>query len=420
MPRDISQEIEEMASKLSKSEDDSKEVLFKTIQSLGADGIKERLPLLSEDEKVVLKAAIEEMTMKKAKSIEFDKEAQGAKHIQGNIMDTIIQEEKADDDADEKLVKPEAAKHSHQGNSVEGWEGQVIKGEKDPVEEKHEMKAEEKQQDKEKSKVGKYKEGKSMKKSFEEMYTELKKSEDMIVKAICRGCEMGMDKDKMSSKLEEKGMPSKKVKKMMKKAMKQMDKEKAKKQLMAMEEKEHGTKDPKKLVEEEKKEHMKKAQILAEEKQLGDTDQMTKEAKKMEDETQDPAKANKQAQKDVNNMKVEGMQKSVTWSDEHTLLKARTQGRNFHFNVGSFVEEMLKSDVKTTPTTEIAKSETKKEDINEIIEKSMDRSSTQEEMTKALERSKGQQTGKLVKSFEDNDLAKILGLSEEEAKKILG
>lgn len=430
MARDITKEIEEMASKLSKADEDPKETLFKTIRALGKEGIKQRLPLLSSEEKELFKAALEEMTMTKAKSIEFDKEATGAKHIQGNIMDTVIQEEVGNDDADEKLVKPEAAKHSHQGNSVVGWEGQVIKASKDGIkEEKKSIKGEEKEQKEEMSQVGKIKEGKSMKKSLQEMYSEVKSSEDMIVKAICEGCKRGMKMEDMESKLEGKGMPAKKVKKMIKKAMKKMGMPEAKEKIMAMEEKEHGTKEPKKLVEAEKKENkMKKSdsdhdkgRILEEEKQVGDTAQMTAEPKKMEDESQDPAKANKQAQKDVNNMKVgEQMKKAISWNDETALLKANTQGRNFTFNVGSFVEEMLKSE--TTPTTEIKKSEPteRKEDVNDLIEKSMDRSWFQEDMTKSLEQSKSAQTGKLTKSFEDNELAKILGLTEEEAKKILG
>lgn len=413
MKKSIEQEIEEMAEKMTKSQHDPKETLFKTINALGKAGVKARLALLNEDEKQVLKSALEEMTLKKAKSIEFDKEAQGAKHIQGNIMDTIIQEEKADDDADEKLVKPEAAKHSHQGNSVEGWNGQVIKGEKDPVEPGKDTKSEEKQQDKAEAKVGKFKEGQAMKKSIDQI------SEEMLEKAICAACKKGMKKEEMEAKLEKRGMPMKKAQELVEKAMKKMGMPEAKDKIMAMEQKEHKTKDPKELVDAEKKEHkMKKGEkILKEEDQLGDTDQMTEESKDMKDETQDPAKANKQAQKDVNNMKVEGMQKSVSWSDDNRLLKAGTQGRNFTFNVGAFVEEMLKAE--TTPTTEIKKSE-KKEDVNDLIEKSMDRSWFQEDMTKSLEAQKADQTGKLVKSFEDNEIARIMGLTEEEAKKILG
>lgn len=431
MKKDINQEIEDMANKVQKSLD-PKEVLFETITLLGPAALRERLSTLSESDRVVLKSVLEEMvTLKKAKSVEFDKEATGAKHIQGNIMDTIIQEEIGNDDADEKLVKPEAAKHNHQGNSVEGWEGQVIKGDDGIVEEKHEIKAEEKQQEKIAAKVGKYKEGKSsMKKSSEQLI----ENEEAVVKAVAKMKEQGKKDEEISERLERKGKMSKeKVKGIMEKAMKMSE---ASKKIMDMEEKEHGTKDPKKLVEAEKKEHkMKKSDhdsgtILKEEDQLGDTDQMTAEPKKMEDETQDPAKANKQAQKDVNNMKV---QKSVDWSPENSLLKSHTGGRNFTFNVGDFVEEMLKAEekMKAKPgqeeeseegeEKEEPKMKMKKSDINDLIEKSEDQSQFQEDMKKSLAAQAGAQSGKLVKSFNEvTDLAVLLGLSEEEAKKILG
>lgn len=439
MAKDIAKEIDEMAEKMTKSID-PKEVLFETITNLGPEGLRARLPFLSDDEKFVLKSAIEEMTLKKAKSVEFDKEAQGAKHIQGNIMDTVIQEEVGNDDADEKLVKPEAAKHSHQGNSVEGWEGQVIKAEEYPPAPGKDIKEEEKEQEIATNRVGKYKQGKDMKKSFEGV------SEETILKAICKMCEQGKKKEEIEERLESKaGMPKEKAKKLMEKAMKMQE---AAMKIAAMEEKEHGTKNPKKLVEDEAKEQkakkeemktMKKSdhdsgKILAEEDQLGDTDQMTEESKDLGDDSQDPAKANKQAQASVNNMKVE-MKKSVSWAPEDRLLKANTQGRNFTFNVADFVEEMLKAEEKMKAKKdgeEQAEDEEKekmakmpmmkmkKSEINDLIEKSMDKSQNQEDSAARLA-AQSPQTGRLVKSFnETTDLAALLGLSEEEAKKILG
>ena len=69
--------------------------------------------------------------MKKAASPSMDDNYQ-AKYVKGDVYkDTVIQEDKADDDADEKLVKPANAKMKHQGdNNPEGFEGQVIKGSK--------------------------------------------------------------------------------------------------------------------------------------------------------------------------------------------------------------------------------------------------------------------------------------------------
>lgn len=467
MPKDIAKEIDEMASTLEKATMDPKETLFKTLNALGKEGIKARLPHLSQEEKGLLKSSLEEMA--KAKSVEFDKEAQGAKVIQGNIMDTKLQEEIANDDADEKLVKPEAAKHSPQGNSVDGWDGQVIKAEackdcKDGKKcDKHMEKGAFKKLENELSdekgvkdpaglaadigreKMGKEAfdkkaaEGKKMKKSTEELLEQMTKSEDVLVKAIGEMRKKGIDDKKIESKLEEKGMDKEKVKKA-------MDKEQAGRKLLEMEEKEHGTKDPKKVMAKEKEEQagkkemmasMKKAVINKEEDQLGDTDQMTEEGKDLGDALH-TGEDNKKVQKEVNSMKVEGqMKKSFSWSDEQRLLKSYTGGRNFTFNVGDFVEAMIKADDEMKERMKIDEDEEeneekedkiekkkgmmkKSEDLNDLIAKGLDTTWIAEDMKKSLEQVQKDQTGRLVKSFDDQDMASILGLSEEEAKKILG
>lgn len=419
-----------MAEKMEKSSTDPKEKLFSLIKSLGPAGLKEKLPTLSEEEKVVLKAALEELNLKKGgpgsgqkghttptaptvdsgtglpmtgrggpismnegdrkakklaakqrrmermkkseteaeidseiesmsdrelddflyKAISFDKEAQAVKFVQGNIKDTIIQEDKADDDADEKLVKPEAAKMNHQGTPTDGWDGQVIKS--------------------------------------------LEESEDQLDALIEKAMDKCNDEKMVAEKLEKKGMNKEKVqgaiekykaKKEVKKSEetpsedlekgkmkeKEMDKEEAKDKIMAMEEKEHGTKDPKKLVEAEKKEH--------------------KEEKKE-------------------------MKKSISWEDETRLLKANTLGRNFNFNVEQFIEETLKN----APQETVEKSEDGKEDLNDLIAKGKDKSWDQEADEKKKDEAKKKMNGKMVKSFADAELAEVLGISEEEAKEILG
>lgn len=240
----ITKSIEEMAEKMEKSVTDPKEKLQAVIKSLGKDGLKAKMATLSEDEKVVLKAALEEMTLQKALS--FD-DAYAAKMIQGKVRDTIIQEDIASDDADEKLMKPAAAKIDHQGTPTEGWSGQVIK-------------------------------------AIEEDETQL----DLVIAKAMEKC----NDDKMvMKKLKEKGMNEGKVqgaleKYKAKKEVKKSEpevvatpvvedlekgkmKDEAAKKIMAMEEKEHGTKDPKKLVAAEKKEHaMKKSAVWEDENRL--------------------------------------------------------------------------------------------------------------------------------------------------------
>lgn len=490
MPNQIDEKIDKMAEKLEKSTMDPKEKLIKTIETLGKSGLKDRIQFLNSDERVLLKAALEEMALKKAKSVEFDKESQSAKVIQGNIMDTILQEEIGSDDADEKLMKLEAAKHSHQGNSVEGWEGQVIKAKAIPVEKKT-TKEEEKLQEEEEQEVGNYKvkkggeafkklknelshekgvndpaglaakigrekmgkeafdkkaaEGKKkMKKSSLDLIEEMKKSEELLIKCMEGMYDKGLRKKSIKSKLQEKGIEKSMIEKAMAKS--KMGKEEAKDKLMEMEEKEHGTKNPKKLVEAEKKEQkMKKSDsehdkghILEEENQLGDTDQMTEDKKKLKDDDNlHTGEDNKKVQDEVNSMKV---QKSFSWTTDQELLKANTLGRNFNFNVGDFVESMIKADEiikaaakdkkmkdEENKEDEIQEKEGKKEhkikksDLNELIAKGEDTTWDAEAIKKSLQNAAENKTGKLVKSFDDvKDMAVLLGISEEEAKKIIG
>jgi hypothetical protein len=423
MNKDLNAEIEQMANKLEKASETPSDKLFSVIKSLGSEGIKEKMATLSDDEKVVLKAALEEMTLKKA--VSFDKEIQSAKVIQGNIMDTIIQEEIGSDDADEKLMKPEAAHQNHQGNPTDGWSGQVIKSEEEKAEDK-------KKEDKKKEK--------KMEKS--ELIETINKSDELIETVVSTLLTKGMKHEEVAEKCAEKGMDKKKVQGALDKfkgkgkekgdndakgefgngefgkAEKEEDKEKASKKLMQMEEKEHGTKDPKKLIEAEKKEHMKKAdpQGNPEQDQSGDTKQMTEESKDLGDETQSAAKANKKTQEQVNNTKVD-MKKACNWEGEDRLLKANTQGRNFNFNLEAFADEIAKS---TSTSDDIKKSSGKEDDLNDLIAKSEDKSWDQVKEKRQKEENEKKKNGKVVKSFDEvTDLAAVMGITEAAARKIL-
>lgn len=384
---EITKQIEEMAEKMEKSTKDPQEALFDVIKSLGPEGLKEKIGTLSEDEKLVLKAALEEMNLKKA--VTFDQEAQSAKPIQGKVTDTIIQEEIASDDADEKLVKPAANAQSHQGTKTEGWEGQVIKSDLEILEQNIDQVIE-----------------KAMAKCNDDK---------MVMKKLK---EKGMEESKVQGALE-KYKAKKEVKKSddVEKA-KSMSKEEAKEKIMQMEEKEHKTKDPKKLVDAEKKEHaMKKSdeeiekgkKMNKEEDQLGDAPEMNEKPmgkKTAAPDIEDNAKANKK-----------NMTKSCAWEDDNRLFKSNALGRNHNFNLENFIQETLKEE---NSSEGVAKSETsQKEDLNDLIAKSLDRNWDQINHQRSLESHKTD--GKLVKSFDDiKDLAASMGLSEEEAKKILG
>jgi hypothetical protein len=373
----IEQEIEQIADSLEKSNQTPKEKLFETIRKLGPVEIKARLGSLEKAEKELLLSALQEMK----KAVEMDKNY-AASYVKNKIDATVIQEDKADDDQDEKLVLAAAATVNHQGTPTPGWEGQVIKG-------------------------------------------------------------------------------------------KEMSKEKAKDAIMAMEEKEHGTKNPKKLVEAEKKENggkamkcMKKGEmpfgdlkdekkskdqkkdalkkikksvedqlkefgveatpelvksemkrLLAEESQDGDAPEMNEKTRANKESVAalELGKDSKEAQKKVNDEK-QGMKKAI-WSGENDLLKANTNGRNHHFSMEQYLDQVLAESEK--PAEEVKKSEGEaKEDLNDIIQKGGDANWDMVNTDRLLKANKIR--GTLVKSFEQNEIAEALGLTEEEAKKILG
>lgn len=372
----ITKEIEEMAEKMEKSSVSPTENLFAVIKALGKDGLKAKMATLSDEDKLVLKAALEEMSLKKA--VSFDDQYQ-AKFVQGNIMDTKIQEDKADDDQDEKLVKPEAAKMAHQGTPTDGWTGQVIKSLEDQIDEVVE---------------------KAMAKCDDDK---------MVMKKLK---EKGMDEGKVQGALD-KYKQKKDMKKSEDLEKAKMSKDQAKDKIMQMEEKEHGTKDPKKLVEAEKKEHMEKSALP--EKSNPEVDQVG-DAPEMKDGKQVAKKTAAPDIEDVARANKKNMTKSMpAWEDETRLLKANTQGRNFHFNVEQFITETLASEPKPQ---EVQKSE--KEDINDIIAKGGDRKQEHLDADRMKEEAQKKQNGKFQKSFSDEDLREAMGLSEEEYKKIIG
>lgn len=596
----IAKEIEQMAENLSKSTETPKDKLFEVIKSLGKDGLRSRLSSLTVEDKIILKAALEEMSLKKGgegsgqaghttlhsgpvpghrnshlevthhapsntyhvyhsdsegsetehklkhdkegnlhqkgnegmhpeveehvaglvnshqgkmkaegkvkKAVSFDKEAQSVHHVQGNVMDTIIQEDKVDDDVDETLVKPEAAVVHHQGTPTPGWEGQVIKALEIPDAEfetmvapfaalitelpddfakayegfdklKNKLSSEKGVSDpagmaaaigRKKYGKGQFQhaaaEGKKMKKA-EEFWNEVLKTDELLSDVVEKMMDKCGDSGMVMDKLAKKGADKKKVQGAVDKY--KMKKADPKEKLIQMEQKEHGTKDPKKLLEAEKREKMKKAitelvskaidKILAEESQLGDVPdlevggQNRSGVKKEKVPAIENGPANKQAQNAVNDLsqgkvqkaidadkskkekeereqepndakepKVEGkkMKKSVSWEGDDRLLKTHTLGRNFNFNVENFVNETLKG--AEGQTGEIKKSDTKKEDLNDLIEKSQDKTWGDLDHERQMKENAAKINGKVVKSFNETDVATILGYSEEEAKKILG
>lgn len=456
MPK-IDEEIEQMADKLEKSALTPSEQLFNTIRELGPDGLKAKLSELSKSEKEVLQGALEEMK----KAVSMDDQYQ-AKYVQGNINDTVIQEDKADDDQDEKLVKPEAAKHNHQGDvTPEGREGQVIKGrgpDKQPRKTRGDRNAraldamvgasKEMSQDKDKRSDAdkKYEEARQERKEkrnmavtskikkSEEILEEIKKSDDMMYKMVSKMCGMGKAKKDIMDKCMAKGMDEKKVSSVIDRAMADHNKtmhksEDAEYTREVVDGKEANVKKSdsmeKTRAAAETKSDGKAKKMLKEEDQLSDTDQMTEgkdRGDKKKPEELKTEKDNKAAQDKVNDMKQGKMKKSVEWSGANDLLKSGRGQQNHHFSVNEYYDEVIAKS-KEEPgegVEDLKKSDDGQEDLNDIIEKGGD-TSADDVLTKSLiEGNKEKINGRLTKSFKDDEIAQALGLSEEEAKKILG
>ncbi len=475
----INQEIENMASAMEKSTETPKDQLFKTLKDLGSEGIKAKLvaksedgtSLLSDDEKVVLKDALEEIKkgnckcancdcvdctcteeMKKGgpgsgkrslsgkvppsfepgqrsgrdvhsgtkyktstseqSAIEIntilnpkkDQESRAeqrkreearkvnkaaspsmddsyqAKYVQGNVYrDTIIQEDKADDDQDEKMVKPGNAKINHQGdNNPEGIEGQVIKA-KDAI----------------------------------DIAGDADETADGAVNKIKKKCDMKKPAVMGKNYGTEKNYDMDKMKKMKKSIEDEMKAE--------------GIEPTLELVKGKMK------ALLMEEKQSEDNMDDMQNDKTRGDKSRPEAlkveKENKAAQDKVNDLNQGKMKKAMGWADQNALLAANTGGRNHNFSINNYYEEVLtKAKAKEEkPKEEVlaksedaAKEEPKPLDTNDFIEKSMD--CTQDEVISdaRLLINKAIVKGRFTKSFQENEIAQALGLTGEEAKKILG
>ena len=128
----LDKEITEVAETIEKSQENQDLTSLKTIiKAMTREELQDKVQTLTEGEFYVFKSVLEDIKAdndleKGKKAVEFDKENK-ISYVQGNLKDTVIQEDKADDDADELLVKEEAAEHKHQGDeSPEGKDGQKI------------------------------------------------------------------------------------------------------------------------------------------------------------------------------------------------------------------------------------------------------------------------------------------------------
>lgn len=381
----IDQEIEEMAKSVEESVMTPKDQLIKTINEVGSEGIKAKMESLTKSEKEVLFSTLEEM--KKSASPAMDADYAASYHKGKVYQDSVIQEDVANDDADEKLVKPKNAKMKNQGdNSPEGIEGQVIKG-RGP------------------DQVPRKPRGDGPKSVGEEMESpayQAKRAKLMNDSKIVKPGTVAAEEQSPAYQARKKELYS------MKKSVEA--------EMVAK-----GEEPTAELVKGKMKELLMEAGQSKD--KMDDMQNDKVRGDKSIPENQNIGKENKAAQDKVDDKKQGQMKKSVNWADSNALLKSDRGGRNHHFSINNFYDEALaKAESKKEVKEDLKKSEPeiKDYDLNDLIEKDMTATWTDLDTISGLAKSINETNGQLVKSFETNEIAQALGLSEEEAKQILG
>ena len=365
----VETEIEQMADQMAKSTQDPKLELIETIKELGAEGLKKALPELSDSQKELVKSVLEEISKGK-QDVAMDANYDGDKKF-AKLAEMGTEVENGSDDEDEKLMMQSAASHNPQGDvSPEGREGQVIKGEK--MEEKKEEKA-----------------GKKVAEAVDEMA-------EGEAEEVMEEHEKEMHKKKMNKSLEELQALKEEVIKSYEDAGLSYNDELVKSEMK------------KRLLKEEDQVEMGGQDKGGKKDRADKKSEPEIEVAKDADETADEATA-----------KVGKMKKSLPEFDTQANLRANTLGRNHHFSVNDYYDQVLAKSEESEGeenSEELSKSE-KEDDLNDIIAKGYDKTMTdvdEEELHKS------QVKGKFAKSsFSDKDLADAFGMTEEEYNKML-
>lgn len=118
----------------------------------------------------------------------------------------------------------------------------------------------------------------------------------------------------------------------------------------------------------------------------------------------------------------EEINKSVVYEkDETSLLKACTLGRNYHFSINNYYDEAIRKSAEEGSEEDLTKSEDQSDaapSIDEIIAKGMDQDADSIKTERILKAQK--MSGNFSKSFSEEDFNEAMGVSSEEAAKILG
>ena len=390
----IESEMDTVAKSMADANQDPKEATKQLIKSLGPEGLKKAFPDLSDEQKTLLKSVLEDMS----KSVSMDDVYDGdRKFITHDNMGTELED--GSDDEDEKLVKPEAATINHQGNrDPEGIDEHVIKGrgpDKAPRKKKGSSYGTE---------GGKYSspaaEGEAAaradnakargEKPYKAPQNPAAEGEAAARADTAKAKETSMTKSK-----EELTILKDKIVKSYEDA---------------------GLSYTEDLIKSEMKKR-----LLKEESQVVPSDQTTGGKKDKADKPTVPdIEEGKNASTKADDVKISGMAKSIVYDSPNKKLAACTGGRNHHFSMNGYYDEVLRKAAIGDEGEKLEKSEDDKEanGINDLIEKGLDRDA---DTCKTEQLFKSQNTGDMIaKSFEDTDMIDAMNMSDEEAEKILG
>lgn len=447
---EIDKEIEDLAENMAKSTTDSRQLLFDTIMELGPEGLKKAAADLTSDEQELLKSCVADLAKAQAVSQDLTPEKTTT---DANKMKTESLSG-SDDEDEKKLMDEKNANHPHQGgpkDKPEGWEGQIIKAIQDtedlckslfkaPLKEASKVEIDEDKASVMNQICWKIDDLKRLKDSAWLIEDEVPDIKDIMEKKF----------SKIKSEIKDLASKYSSLKKS-KEAEVEMPAKEAVNKLMEMEEAEHGKdidgngKVAEKL-EKEKKMKKSLAEIVEMAKSLNMSKEeviktikgsnedlelvkgkMKEKMEEMKEESKEPKKEEAKEEK-AEEKKEAKMEKSVQWSPKSSIA-ANTLGRNTHWDVDAYIEKYEQEKQETikkggyfgeTQGESLKKSEgeAEKVDLNDLIAKGMDYSTDEIKRIEGVRDHKVE--GKLVKSFDNIDIAKALGMTEEEYRKFFG
>lgn len=454
----IDNEIEALAEAMAKSTTDSKQLLFDTIMELGPEGLKKAAEGLSEDDQELLKSFLEDMT----KSQTPDADKLTPKKVEVKQAELVTEIQTGSDDEDEKVMDESETEHPHQGGPKDNpLDGQVVKSQGEGT--------------RGGKVIGHTKSGKPVYESGNKGHGSKGWSRQDHLDAH----DLHVDKHIDASEKRDEGMnrdysttleadrarhmsanPDRKAHQETankhqehidfhaKKYM-SMKKSETVEKLVELEEAEHQVdidgdgkiaenqeklekeKGMKKALEEivsmAKSLNMSKEEVVKAIKDCGDDLELAKG--KMKEKMEAGKLESEQVAPKEEPTKLEApqiVQKSIAWVPKNPIA-ANTLGRNTHYDVDAYIEksEQEKQDTLKkgayfgeTAAEPLKKSEDQKLDINDMIEKGMDYSTDEIKRIEDIRDHKIE--GRVVKSFHDEDIARALGMSAEDYKRLMG